>query len=107
MSQPAPADLAGLASAATSLSGASTAVSESIANQAARRELDDRTRITGVVTTVFFISVPFALLSLLLLALISSASAGAAIAAVTDILKSVLLPIMTLVLGYYFGRGRS
>ncbi len=107
MSQRVPTDLDGLVGAATALSGASTAVSESIADQATRQELGDRTRITGIVTTVFFIAVPFALLSLLLLALINGAAAGAAIGAVTDILKSVLLPIMTLVLGYYFGRGRA
>jgi hypothetical protein len=80
---------------------------QSVADRAARQELDDRTLITRTVTTVFFVAVPGSLVLLLILSVISSASAKDAILAVTDILKSVLLPIVTLVLGYYFGRGRG
>ncbi len=80
---------------------------DTIAEQAARQELGDRALITRTVTTVFFIAVPLSLIALLVLAFVSAASAKDAIAGITDILKSVLLPVLTLVLGYYFGRGRG
>lgn len=77
---------------------------QELAEVIARQELDDRTLITRTVTTVFFVAVPLSILVLLVLSFFSKEAAPEAIKATADILKSVLLPIMTLVLGYYFGR---
>ena len=53
------------------------------------------------------VTLPLAELALLVLSFVSSDAAGDAIEAITDLLKSVLLPIVTLVLGYCFGRGKT
>jgi type VI protein secretion system component VasF len=78
----------------------------SIADRSAGREIEDRSLIASTVTTVFLVALPLALTFLFMLSFFENANQGA-IAAITDILKSVLMPIMTLVLGYYFGRGRG
>ncbi len=83
-----------------------TAQSSAAAQQSSAQQEDaDRTHITRTVMDVFrwafLLSVPL----LIVLSLIMTSAAGEAIKALVDILKSVLLPIVTLVLGYYFGRG--
>ena len=69
------------------------------------READDRSHITRTVMDVLRWGLPTAILLLLLLALLDPSSSSESIKAVVEIFKAVLLPIMTLVLGYYFGRG--
>lgn len=81
-------------------------VGVSVADRSAGREIEDRSLIANTVTTVFLVALPLALTFLFVLSFVQSANQGA-IAAIADILKSVLMPIMTLVLGYYFGRGRG
>jgi hypothetical protein len=94
-----------LASLRESQSRAENAVS-SIADRAAGREIEDRSNIAGTVMTVFLLALPLSILFLFILSFLENANKDA-IAAIADILKSVLMPIMTLVLGYYFGRGRT
>jgi hypothetical protein len=78
----------------------------SIADRAAGREDQDRSNIAGTVMTVFLVAMPLSLLFLFILSFRENANKEA-ITTIADILKSVLMPIMTLVLGYYFGRGRT
>jgi type VI protein secretion system component VasF len=78
----------------------------SISDRSAGREIEDRSLIASTVTTVFLVALPLALSFLFVLSFFQNANQDA-IAAIADILKSVLMPIMTLVLGYYFGRGRG
>jgi len=68
------------------------------------QEIIDRSAITNTVMTVFGLALILCLAILLLAGLISGKweTLGSAVA---DILKSVLLPVVTLVLGYYTGRG--
>jgi len=68
------------------------------------RESADRSAITTTVMTVFGLALLGSLVVLLLAGLFSGRWETLA-PSVTDILKPVLLPILTLVLGYYFGRG--
>jgi hypothetical protein len=70
-----------------------------------QQEADDRSPITWTVTRVLGWGVPLTILMLLALAWLEPASAPEAIKAVVEIFKAVLLPVTTLVLGYYFGRG--
>jgi hypothetical protein len=76
-----------------------------IERETRRQESRDRSVVTGTILTVFFVAVPLSLVALLLLSFLSKDAAPEAIKATASILKDVLLPIMTLVLGYYFGRG--
>ena len=69
------------------------------------READDRSHITRTVMDVLRWGLPAAILLLLLLAVLEPSSSSESIKAGVEIFKAVLLPIMTLVLGYYFGRG--
>lgn len=70
-----------------------------------QQEADDRSHITRTVMGVLRWGVPITIGMLLLLSWLEPASAPEAIKAVVEIFKTVLLPVMTLVLGYYFGRG--
>ena len=83
------------------------AADSGLADLAARQDISDRAQLAATVSTVFLISVPASLLLLILLSFVQSGSANAAVGAIVEILKSVLLPIVTLVLGYYFARGRN
>jgi hypothetical protein len=71
---------------------------------APERENRDRSMVTGTVMAVFALTVSMGLLVLLVGGLFTGnwVSIGPIVA---DILKSVVLPVVTLVLGYYFGRG--
>lgn len=68
------------------------------------QEILDRSAITNTVMVVFGLAL-IGSLALLLLAGLLSGKWDTLAAAISDILKSVLLPVVTLVLGYYFGRG--
>lgn len=79
---------------------------ETIADSAARQDISDRAQLAATVSMVFLVCLPVSLLVLLILAF-RAESATAAVSGVVEILKSVLLPVVTLVLGYYFARGRG
>jgi hypothetical protein len=68
-----------------------------------KQEADDRSMITRVVIQVFGYSLGGVLLVIAGLAMLSGEHREAQASAI-DLLKSVVLPIVTLVLGYYFGR---
>lgn len=70
-----------------------------------QREADDRSYITRTVMAALRYGLPITVVLLLVLSWLEPAAAPEAIKAVVEIFKSVLLPVMTLVLGYYFGRG--
>ncbi|MGG5818189.1 hypothetical protein [Falsiroseomonas sp. HW251] len=67
------------------------------------QEMNDRSMITRVVILVFGGSIGAVLLAIVI-AGIASGKAEAIATQAVDLLKSVVLPIVTLVLGYYFGR---
>lgn len=67
------------------------------------QEVEDRSMITRVVILVFGGSIGAVLLAIVI-AGIASGKAENIAAQAADLLKSVVLPIVTLVLGYYFGR---
>lgn len=68
-----------------------------------QQEADDRSMITRVVIQVFGASLGGVLLVIIIVAIASGEYVALAEKAI-DLLKSVVLPIVTLVLGYYFGR---
>jgi len=68
------------------------------------QEIIDRSAITNTVMTPFGLALILCL-AILLLAGLGSGKWETLGSAVADILKSVLLPVVTLVLGDYFGRG--
>ena len=70
---------------------------------AAKQEADDRSMITRVIIFVFGGSMAAVLVTIVGLAIYSGKTDLVA-EQVVDLLKSVVLPVVTLVLGYYFGR---
>ena len=80
---------------------------EEISAASARQDVSDRARLAATVSTVFLFCLPVAIIALLVLSFVQQASAAEAVKGIVEILKSVLLPIVTLVLGYYFARGRN
>lgn len=80
---------------------------EEISAASARPDVSDRARLAATVSAVFLFSLPVAVIALLLLNLIQSSAAAEAVTGIVEIRKSVLLPIVTRVLGYHFARGRS
>lgn len=72
-------------------------------DQGVAQETSDRSMITRVVIQVFGWSIAAVLLAILAAAYASGKWDTVSTQA-TDLLKSVVLPIVTLVLGYYFGR---
>lgn len=69
-----------------------------------QQEMRDRSAVTVMVMFVFAAALLLSLVVLLVAGLASGKWETLA-PNVADILKSVVLPIVTLVLGYYFGRG--
>lgn len=80
---------------------------ETLADTATRQDISDRAQLAATVSSVFLLCLPASLLALLVLSFVRADSAAEAVKAIVEILKSVLLPIVTLVLGYYFARGRG
>ncbi len=76
---------------------------QALERSAANQEADDRSLITRVVIGVFGASIA-AVLSLIAGLALYSGNTDQAAAHSVDLLKSVVLPVVTLVLGYYFGR---
>ena len=68
-----------------------------------RREADDRSWIAKVIIGVF-VAVIFAGLGILVAGAAMTGKWDAAATQAVDLIKSAVLPIVTLVLGYYFGR---
>lgn len=68
-----------------------------------KQEADDRSMITRVVIQVFGYSIAGVLAVIVIIA-VASGQYGQVAEKAVDLLKSVVLPIVTLVLGYYFGR---
>jgi hypothetical protein len=71
---------------------------------AREQEARDRSHVTATVMAVFLVTLLVSLGALLVGGLVGGGWATIA-PHVVDILKSVVLPVVTLVLGYYFGRG--
>lgn len=78
-----------------------------LVDHSARQDIADRAHFAATVSSVFLICLPVALVVLLVLSFMRADAATEAVKAVVEILKSVLLPIMTLVLGYYFARAKG
>jgi hypothetical protein len=72
-------------------------------DQGQMQEVNDRSMITRVVILVFGGSIGAVLLAIVIAGIASGQAENIATQA-ADLLKSVVLPIVTLVLGYYFGR---
>jgi hypothetical protein len=83
----------------------SVAVDERTQRTSEEREAEDRSHITRTLMGTLRWGLPATVVMLLLLAWLDSTAASEAIKAVVEIFKAVLLPVITLVLGYYFGRG--
>jgi len=78
-----------------------------VMDQGQIQEVNDRSMITRVVIWVFGGSIGAVLLAIVIAGIASGNPTNIADQA-ADLLKSVVLPIVTLVLGYYFGRaGKS
>jgi hypothetical protein len=65
---------------------------------------DPTAALAATVVRVFLVCLPLGLVALLVLSVIWAESAPEAARGIVEILKTVLLPVVTLVLGYVFGR---
>jgi hypothetical protein len=68
------------------------------------RQDDPTAALAATVVRVFLVCLPLGLLALLVLSIIWAESAAEAARGIVEVLKTVLLPVVTLVLGYAFGR---
>ena len=102
-----PPDIAAVLGRANALAARSNSTDQTLADAATRQDISDRAQLAATVSTVFLICLPVSLLALLVLSFVRAEAAAPAVAAIVELLKAVLLPIVTLVLGYYFARGRG
>jgi len=71
---------------------------------ARQQEFRDRSAVTNIIMLVFAGALVLALVTFVIAGLFSGRWDVLA-PQIVDVLKSVVLPVVTLVLGYYFGRG--
>ncbi len=83
---------------------------QDIARYSTKRETDDRSFIAKLIVVAFVLSIGVFILFVGAIGISGACDAACgdrwkdAAAQITEILKSVLLPVVTLVLGFYFGR---
>jgi hypothetical protein len=81
---------------------------ETVSEQARRRETEDRSQIARIIIWTFALTVGGFFLFAAIVGVAGTSLGGndwkAAAELVVEVLKSVLLPVVTLVLGFYFGR---
>ena len=80
-------------------------IDDTVEEFAARKQATDRSRIAIIIVILFAVCL-ILLIALVLVGAISGLAWNAAADFILDIVKTMVLPVVTLVLGFYFGSAK-